>query len=242
MAAGTLRLLALLLISLAFPKLSHTLTKAEKQELVDAHNKFRSSASDASNMLTMKWDGHLEKVAKKYASKCLWKHNINRGNVGENLFATNGPLDPATGVEDWYLEIFDYTYENMSCTPGKMCGHYTQVVWATTNKVGCASYFCDHLQGLENKNLSILVCNYAPPGNIVGSRPFKRGIPCSECPDGLQCVNNLCASKSKASASKSKASASSSNSTGSQGKESTQHNEKSALCYNVVFTLVIKHT
>ncbi|GCC26799.1 hypothetical protein chiPu_0005219 [Chiloscyllium punctatum] len=119
MAAGTLRLLALLLISLAFPKLSHTLTKAEKQELVDAHNKFRSSASDASNMLTM-------------------------------------------------------------------------VVWATTNKVGCASYFCDHLQGLENKNLSILVCNYAPPGNIVGSRPFKKGISCSECPDGLQCVNNLC--------------------------------------------------
>ncbi|XP_048467797.1 peptidase inhibitor 16-like [Rhincodon typus] len=225
MTAGTLRLLAVLLISLPFPKSSNSLNKTEKKELVDAHNKFRSSASDASNMLAMKWDTHLEKIAKKYANKCLWKHNTNRGNVGENLFATNGPLDPATGVEDWYLEIFDYTYENMSCTPGKMCGHYTQVVWATTDKVGCASQFCDHLQGLDNKNLSILVCNYAPPGNVVGSTPFKKGIPCSECPAGFQCVNKLCASKSKT--------------TGPQGKESTQHNENSALCYDFVFTLVM---
>ncbi|XP_041052050.1 peptidase inhibitor 16-like [Carcharodon carcharias] len=193
MAAGFLSLPAVLfLISVTFAEQTLSLTKSEKNDLVDAHNKFRSSVFDASNMLRMKWDTHLENIAKKYANKCLWKHNTNRGKVGENLFATNGPLDPPTGVEDWYLEVFDYTYENMSCSPGKMCGHYTQVVWANTDKVGCASHFCDKLQGLDNKNLSILVCNYAPPGNIVGRVPYRKGIPCDACPAGFQCINKLC--------------------------------------------------
>ncbi|XP_072335931.1 peptidase inhibitor 16-like [Scyliorhinus torazame] len=227
---GSLRLPAVLLfISLTFPELSHPLTKSEQNDLVDAHNKFRSSIFDASNMLTMKWDTHLEKIAKKYANKCLWKHNKDRGRVGENLFATNGPLDPPIGVEDWYLEIFDYTYENMSCVPRKMCGHYTQVVWANTDKVGCASHFCDKLQGLDNKNLSILVCNYAPPGNVVGFLPYKKGIPCSACPAGFQCLNKLCSAERPQAI----------NTAGTTGKENTNHNENPTLCYNFVLTLVM---
>ncbi|XP_051891058.1 peptidase inhibitor 16-like [Pristis pectinata] len=197
MAAGSLTVpTLLLLLSLALPQPARALSKAEKKNLVDAHNMFRSEVPDATNMLRMRWDAHLEKIATKYANKCLWKHNPNRGRVGENLYATNGPLDPAKGVEDWYLEIYDYTYDTMTCTSGKMCGHYTQVVWATTDKVGCSVHFCDKLQGLDNKNLSILVCNYAPSGNVVGFKPYKKGVPCSECPSGYKCIDKLCTSRS----------------------------------------------
>uniref|UniRef100_UPI00398F4039 peptidase inhibitor 16-like n=1 Tax=Pristiophorus japonicus TaxID=55135 RepID=UPI00398F4039 len=187
--------LLLLLISLALPEPGRALTRAEKDSLVAVHNKLRSEVPDATNMLRMKWDGHLEKIAKKYANKCLWKHNPNRGKVGENLYATNGPLIPENGVEDWYLELIDYTYETMTCTPEKMCGHYTQVVWADTDKVGCSTHFCNKVLGLDYKNISILVCNYAPPGNYVGEKPYKKGTPCSECPAGFECIDTLCSTK-----------------------------------------------
>ncbi|XP_067913797.1 peptidase inhibitor 16-like isoform X2 [Heterodontus francisci] len=260
MAAGSLSLPAvLLLMSLTLPEPTHSLTKADRNSLVDAHNKFRSAVPDATNMLKMKWDNHLEKIAKKYANKCLWKHNPNRGRVGENLFATNGPMIPATGVENWYLEIIDYTYENTSCTPGKMCGHYTQVVWATTDKVGCATHFCDKVHGLENKNLSVLVCNYAPPGNYVGTQPYKRGKPCSECPAGYQCIDKLCSPKkpqtvmqagtkppqtttigiNKPQTTTTGINKPQTTTTDTHGEESTRPNGNSALCYNFVLALVM---
>ncbi|XP_062922544.1 peptidase inhibitor R3HDML-like isoform X2 [Mobula hypostoma] len=69
------------------------------------------------------------------------------------------------------------------------------VVWATSDKVGCAAHLCDKLQGLNSENLSILVCNYAPPGNYVGSKPYKKGAPCSACPPEYKCIDKLCTSK-----------------------------------------------
>ena len=34
----------------------------------------------------------------------------------------------------------------------------------------------------------LIVCNYAPAGNIEGRRPYKSGESCSECPKGKECV------------------------------------------------------
>ena len=45
-----------------------------------------------------------------------------------------------------------------------MCGHYTQIVWETTQKVGCAKIQCD--------GFDLWVCNYDPPGNWVGEKPY----------------------------------------------------------------------
>ena len=39
----------------------------------------------------------------------------------------------------------------------------------------------------------LIVCNYAPGGNIEGRRPYVSGESCSECPQGKEC---LCAEKS----------------------------------------------
>ena len=44
------------------------------------------------------------------------------------------------------------------------CGHYTQVVWANTLSVGCGVAVCP--------TGTIVVCNYAPPGNYVGEKPY----------------------------------------------------------------------
>uniref|UniRef100_A0A4W3GXC1 SCP domain-containing protein n=1 Tax=Callorhinchus milii TaxID=7868 RepID=A0A4W3GXC1_CALMI len=138
------------------------------------------------------WDVNLERIAKEYAPKCVWVHNSGRGRTGENLYATTEKLNVEEGVRAWAREANYYTYESMTCEKGKMCGHYTQVIWATTDKVGCADQFCETVKGLPYKKLSFLVCNYLPPGNILYHKPYNKGTPCSECPDGFTCHRNLC--------------------------------------------------
>ena len=51
-----------------------------------------------------------------------------------------------------------------ACASGAVCGHYTQVVWKNTKLVGCGIASCG--------NSEIWVCNYSPPGNYVGERPY----------------------------------------------------------------------
>jgi hypothetical protein len=46
------------------------------------------------------------------------------------------------------------------------CGHYTQIVWATTTKPGCAVRTCPAF-GFGNT----VICDYAPGAND-GGRPY----------------------------------------------------------------------
>ena len=43
-------------------------------------------------------------------------------------------------------------------------GHYTQLMWRDTDRVGCAVE--------ANGEYDILVCRYAAAGNVIGERPF----------------------------------------------------------------------
>jgi len=56
------------------------------------------------------------------------------------------------------------------------CGHYTQIVWDTTTQVGCAIQACPAGIGSPPPGVttawSYVVCDYSPPGNIVGLRPY----------------------------------------------------------------------
>jgi len=61
-------------------------------------------------------------------------------------------------------------------------GHYTQVVWKSTSKVGCG--FVPAWGTL---------CDYNTAGNIVGQQPFIVGVPCSSCAAPFSyCNNGLC--------------------------------------------------
>ncbi|GAA6233811.1 peptidase inhibitor 16-like [Lates japonicus] len=144
-------------------------------------------------MLPLKWDPGLKLIAEGYATKCIWNHNPELEDTGENLFAGTGPLDLREALEKWFLEHLDYDYQNNSCDEDKMCGHYTQMVWAGTHRVGCAFHLCNNMEGLEWERVSFLVCNYYPAGNYEDERPYVEGDWCSSCPDNLQkCENNLC--------------------------------------------------
>ncbi|TFJ99843.1 Protein CNPPD1 [Platysternon megacephalum] len=182
-----------LLLLLTAVELSWSLTDDDKRLIVEMHNHYRSQVSPpAADMLKMSWAPDLEAFAKAYAAKCIWGHNKERGRRGENLFAITDEMDVEVALEQWYNEHEHYNLTTSKCTVGQMCGHYTQVVWANSERVGCGMQFCKTMHGVEEPDLYLLVCNYDPPGNVRGRKPYKEGPPCSKCPEGYTCRNSIC--------------------------------------------------
>ena len=65
-----------------------------------------------------------------------------------------------------YDEISAYNF-NTGQSNGGVIGHFTQVVWKTSVKVGCGVKLdCSNMfGGMQN---SAVVCRYSPPGNFIG--------------------------------------------------------------------------
>ena len=73
-----------------------------------------------------------------------------------------------------YLHVYTFSqhytspkYTTNTCAWGKECGHHTQVVWAETRRVGCVVHDC-----ASNRGATYAICNYNPPGNYEGQRPY----------------------------------------------------------------------
>ena len=70
-------------------------------------------------------------------------------------------------VQGWVAEKSNYNAQTNTCETGKVCGHYTQMIWRSTLELGCGTS-----SGAE---IVILVCRYNPPGNMAGQTPFSQG-------------------------------------------------------------------
>jgi hypothetical protein len=150
---------------------------AYRCEMVQAHNTVRANPTPTPvpPLEPLGWDDAAEAVATGWAMNCVWMHNPNRGNFGENIAATTAPTTTPTEVtNDWASEAADYDYANNSCTPGKECGHYTQIVWRTTNALGCYTNHCTTGTPFSGfgPNWTFTVCDYSPPGNWIGEKPY----------------------------------------------------------------------
>jgi len=179
------------------------LTDRQKSDIVKHHNVLRAQEG-AADMETMSWNESLAAAAKDWVRQCIWEHGFpplpgsSFTSYGQNLYMIGGaPMDVVDGVQSWYDENLDYDYDTLGCSPDKMCGHYTQVVWATSRQVGCAHHYCSTLQNSDMTRAEVLICNYLPPGNFIGQKPFKKGAACSKCASGAAWCkyNELCCSK-----------------------------------------------
>ncbi|KAM7267733.1 hypothetical protein ACFE04_009899 [Oxalis oulophora] len=115
------------------------------------------------------WDKKLETYAQQYANKrkydCKLVHS--NGPYGENIFWGSGiGWKPSQAVAAWVGERIYYNHGLNLCVGGEDCGHYTQVVWKSTRRVGCAMVNCLSGRGV------FMTCNYQPPGNYVGEKPY----------------------------------------------------------------------
>lgn len=50
-----------------------------------------------------RWDPSLKVLAEGYAAKCIYAHNPELEDTGENLFVSTGPLDLRDALEKWFL-------------------------------------------------------------------------------------------------------------------------------------------
>lgn len=160
---------------------SPTLNKAQVTEFLQAHNHVRNQH----NLQPLAWSNELSLYAQQWANelkrrRCNMQHRPNHGKFtqmhGENLFWASPlrwshgkveyqKIEPREVVNDWASEIKYYDYQSNRCQSGQMCGHYTQIVWKSTRLVGCAIAKC-------NDYSQIWACNYSPPGNYIGERPY----------------------------------------------------------------------
>ena len=138
--------------------------EAEISDVLLRHNYWRAEVGVGK----IEYSNELADVAFVWAKKlkeknCAFEHSGN--GYGENLFkGTKGYYTVSDAIDSWGAEKKDYNYSKNKCKPGAVCGHYTQIVWKNTTKVGCAQIECN--------GMVTWVCNYDPPGNYVGQKPY----------------------------------------------------------------------
>lgn len=159
-----------LIICLAF--LSHSFLHAAplapevQKDLLDAHNRVRAGVKTK----PLTWSPKLAAFAQAWAEHLAKNKNFalehrSNNDYGENLFSANNSQATASGVvNSWSRESKDFDYASNSCNDGKMCGHYTQIVWRTSTEVGCGM--------VKDAGKEVWVCNYNPPGNWEGEKPY----------------------------------------------------------------------
>jgi uncharacterized protein YkwD len=98
------------------------------------------------------------------------------GGHGENLYSSSSsePVQgPATAASDaWYAEIKDYNYQTFTSNdPKKAIGHFTQLVWKGSTKIG-AGRVC----GTEDNTWhdTYIAVNFSTAGNMAGA--YKENV------------------------------------------------------------------
>merc|ERR1712168_1616416 len=193
-------------------------TDAGKNLIVKTHNELREKVAGglesngaqpgASNMRKLVWNDELAEVAQRLVDQCKFAHDKNRNTcdgtyVGQNIYMgyawkqsedeVMATVDKA--VNNWYSEVEKPGFDSSFISPFQYApgaGHYTQVVWAETQAVGCG--LVNYEEGGWYKTL--IACNYGVGGNMMGGTMYKVGKGCSDCPAGTSCdqtFDNLCA-------------------------------------------------
>ncbi len=134
-------------------------------ELLAAHNAYRTSLG----LPPLRWSGDLEDKAQSWADHLAEMGQLEHSGPGQNLaMAASGTQSLTQLVDLWGSEQAYFTngyFPAISTTGNWMdVGHYSQMVWATTTEVGCGF--------AENYGRDVLVCDYDPPGNVMGERAF----------------------------------------------------------------------
>ncbi|PSN66182.1 PR-1-like protein [Corynespora cassiicola Philippines] len=134
------------------------------------------------------WDHGLAQQALEDAMVCGAKAEHKRG--GSNLSAVSSHpasmqewLDRAREIiHGWHEEEAKYPYSDPHYDGA--WGHFSQVVWRSTSRVGCAMALCDNqISGKPNPWPTRMFCVYQSPGNYVNDGQFKENVWPPICPD-----------------------------------------------------------
>ncbi|EEZ99141.1 CRISP/Allergen/PR-1-like Protein [Tribolium castaneum] len=186
----------------------------EARDKIASGNETRYDLTSASNMMAVSYSLELEYFARCFMrnkfvgerdkENCVVMSNGRK--VGQNLYGTVGNQSNVSWVEEAFEEWMDEmqniqmdTINNFTMPVEGQANfdQFTQLMWSTVNEVGCARIYTADTK--KNKYVepyeSAILCNYgitilkdqnlAP--NTLGQPVYKRGKPCSECPENLKC-------------------------------------------------------
>lgn len=142
-----------------------------EQRLLAVHNRERAVL----NLPPLRWNAQLAGDAMRWSGRLAAAPRLEhegdgaRSGQGENVWmGTAGRFVPETMVGHWVEEKAHFTrgtFPRVSRTGAWAdVGHYTQIVWRDTSEVGCAV--------ARGRQMDVLVCRYARPGNVMGQAPF----------------------------------------------------------------------
>lgn len=148
------------------PDTGSNITPAEREEILAQHALFRAEVGEP----PLVWDNTIAAGAQEWAdakeADGQFEHSSGTG-LGENL--AGGEVKDATmrlGADE------RINYQSDPQPTGqekKTVGHYTQIVWSSTTRVGCGFAPANKLA------FGIVVCRYAPPGNFTDQFPYPVG-------------------------------------------------------------------
>ena len=145
---------------------------ADVQQFLDHHNQARAELK----ISALRWNPELAAYAQEWANylarkkKCKMIHRFelkeNTAGYGENIFWGSSakfftPLDASIA---WYNEKEKFNGGPITWEELPKTGHYTQMIWNKTTDVGAGKAVCP-------SGAIIVVANYNPAGNIIGSHP-----------------------------------------------------------------------
>lgn len=124
----------------------------------------------------------MEEYARQISATCIYAHSkaIGDGEYGQNIGAGFAAEDVAymitNGMYNGEIRLYPGPYGGEpDMSNFEAWGHYSQIVWADTQEVGCYTTQCDSgLQNVEpNVGKVFTVCNYYPTGNWLGQYGAK---------------------------------------------------------------------
>lgn len=140
-------------------------------QVLALHNQVRAEVGVG----PLRWSSDLAIYAGDWAERlaetgCAMAHRPCSGKwremYGENLFiGTARAYNASDAVLAWAAEKDSYQGGVLQRHNWSAAGHYTQMIWEDTTQVGCGVGVC--------RDKLIVVCNYDPPGNILGQRPYR---------------------------------------------------------------------
>lgn len=155
---------------------------------LEAHNAVRAAVM-GEDIPPLTWSDMLAEYAQEWAetlaAECDSIRHRNPNMYGENIAArwsfgmSSPPYSGVEAVQAWADELECWTFGSIgrtemcdrACVEAQSssgCGHYTQLVWRNTQRVGCGYASCP----AGNRKMEIIVCNYDPPGNYIGQEPY----------------------------------------------------------------------
>lgn len=146
------------------------LNEAEIKAFVDRHNYWRKKVGTE----PVEWSEELANYAAEWGKELArrggkMQHRPEKGRFaqkyGENIFMSWGAeRSPEFVVDDWAEERQYYRGGKITMSNFSKVGHYTQMVWYSTKKIGAAR--------VRVGDKEIWICNYDPSGNYIGEKAY----------------------------------------------------------------------